>query len=242
MRKVGPHRRVVRVRVQREAVHDRQCAPARAVSDAERLEERGRRGRGPDPVRTVATSRRERTAPDAEGRIDGLQRVVRLGKQLEVGRSGGVRPVGCELREPETIEVGLVADDDVVERRERARQCRGVLRELRLCGRVQRGRARAGVVDRDVDPHAREPRRGLDVLEHLQLVRRRRDEARLPVRRDPHRREAGEPQLRHVGLRADEVRRADIVLCGAERHRRAGCACGGEREREESGDRARGTW
>ena len=169
--------------------------------------------------------------------IDRLQRVVRPGEQLQVGRRRRVRAVGRELRQPEAVEVRLVADDHVVERRQRPCDRGRVLRELGLRRRVERRRRRAGVVDGDVDLHARETGGGLDVAEDLELSGRRREEARTPVRRDPHGREAGEPEPGHRRLRGDEIRGPDVVLGRAESHRRP-CGLGGKREGEERGEDA----
>ena len=237
MREIGAHRRVVRIGVEREAVHHRQRSAARPVRGAERLDERCRRRGRADSLGPVGATRRDCSAPDAQARVDRLERVVGLREEGEVGRRRRDRPVGRELRQPEAVQVRLVADDDVVEARQGDGEGGGVLRELRLGDRIERRRRRAGRVDRDVDPDAREPCGRLDVAEDLELAGRRRGEAGSPVGGDADRRHPREAQLGHLRLRGDEIRRADGVLGGAERHRRAACERG-RRKREKRGDRA----
>ena len=88
---------------------------------------------GRDPAGPVAPARRDRTAVDAHVGRDGLQRVVRPREEREVRGGRGTRPVQGELREPEAVEVRLVPDDDVLERR-RAAHDRGRVRgERRRC-------------------------------------------------------------------------------------------------------------
>ena len=50
----------------------------------------------------------------------------------EVGGRGGVGPVRVELRQPEPVEVRLVADDEVLEVGHLRGELGGVLREARL--------------------------------------------------------------------------------------------------------------
>ena len=174
------------------AVHHRQRAAARAVRVAHRLEERRRRGRRPCPVGPVGAAGGERAAPDAQLRVDRLERVVGSCEQREVGRRRRVRTVEPELREPEAVEVRLVADDHVVEGRHCAGERGRVLREPGLRGGIERRRPRAGVVHRHVDAAVESGGR-LDVAEHGQLAGSGRDLPGKPVRRDPRRREAREP-------------------------------------------------
>ena len=158
-------------------------------------------------------------------------------RSAEVGGRRRDRPVGRELRQPEAVQVRLVADDDVVEARQGDGEGGGVLRELRLGDRIERRRRRAGRVDRDVDLDAREPCGRLDVTEDLELAGRRRGETGSPVGGDADGRHSREAQLGHLRLRRDEIRRAHGVLGGAERHRRAACERR-PRERENRADRA----
>ena len=104
--------------MEREPVHDGQRAAARPVGGAHVLEERDRRMRVATRARPVDAPGRERAAPDADRRVDGLERVVGAREQRQVCRCGRVGPVGIELRQPEAVEVRLVADDHVVDRRQ----------------------------------------------------------------------------------------------------------------------------
>ena len=84
--------RLVRVRVEAEAVHQRQRAAARAVPGPERGEEPHRR-RG-DVARRgglVVAPRREPEADDADRRVDGLERVVAGGEERARPRGRDVR-------------------------------------------------------------------------------------------------------------------------------------------------------
>ena len=231
MREVGALRRVVGVRVQGEPVHHRQRPPAGAVRGTHRLDERRGGRRRSYALGPVGAAGRERAAPDAQAGVDGLEGVVGAREQREVRRRGRVRSVRAELREPEAVQIRLVADDDVVEAGQGGGERRGVLRERALGGSVERCRRGAGRIDGDVDLDAGEARRGLDVPQDAELAGRRGGESRPPVGRHPHGREACEPELGHLDLRADEVGGADGVLGDAERHRgSAGVRRDGERE------------
>ena len=126
-------------------------------------------------ARPVDAARRERAAPDADRRVDRLERVVGAREQRQVGGRGGVRAVGIELRQPEAVEVRLVADDHVVDRRQLLREHREVAGELLARLRRQRRRPRARGVDGEVDPDAGELRGSGDVAEDLELGLGRRD-------------------------------------------------------------------
>ena len=102
-------RRVVRIRVERESVHDRQGAATRPVGKPHRLDER-RRGDGragcSGPVRPPG---RRRPAPDVDvvpGRLDG---VVGRRQQPEVCRRGHDLPLGPELVRPGRVAPEIAA-------------------------------------------------------------------------------------------------------------------------------------
>ena len=95
--------------------------------------------------------------PTRDRRVDRLERVVGLRQEREVGGRRGVRAVRRELRQPEAVQVRLVADDDLVEARQQPRDRGRVLRELRparsrragssagrRCRRRRRPRPRSG--------------------------------------------------------------------------------------------------
>ena len=90
VRRVGRLARAVGVGMEREAVHHRERPAARAVGGAHVLEEGDGRVRVAAGAGPVDAARRERAAPDARGRVDGLDRVVGPGEEGEVGRRGGV--------------------------------------------------------------------------------------------------------------------------------------------------------
>ena len=63
----------------------------------------------------VDPARRQRAAPDRDVLVGLLGGVVRLRQKREVGRRGRVVPRLVELRQPEAVQVRLVADDDVAD-------------------------------------------------------------------------------------------------------------------------------
>ena len=204
-----------------EDVHHGRRSPTRAIRGAELADEPRRRDRVAAGARPVDTARRQRTADHAHARRHRLQRVVGLGEQRQVGGRGRSGAVGGELRQPEAVQVRLVADDHVAEARIGAGEIGRERGELRpILGRERR-RPRARVEDRDVDTDVRELGRCRHVLQDPALGRARRQLARLPDRGHPHGPEAGELEQRHLRLRLDEARAANDVLGGPERQRRA---------------------
>ena len=83
VRRIGVHRGVG---MERELVHDRPRAVAGAVGGAEVADEaHGRAGDVAPRVRVVVAARREPDADHVDGRVGGLERVVRGGEQRLVG-------------------------------------------------------------------------------------------------------------------------------------------------------------
>ena len=91
-----------------------------------------------DAFGSSAAARSEGASDDLEAGVDLLQRVVGLGQQLLVGRRGGIASVRPELRQPEEVEVRLVADDHRSHVGQLAGERRGEGRERRAVGRVER--------------------------------------------------------------------------------------------------------
>ena len=118
MRRVGRLAGRVGVGVEGEPVHDREQPVARAVGGAHVLQERDRRVRVAARSGPVDAPGRERAAPDARCRVDRLERVVRAGEEREIRRRGRIGAVRVELRQPEAVDVRLVADDHVVHGRQ----------------------------------------------------------------------------------------------------------------------------
>ena len=117
--------RLVRVRVEAEAVHQRPRPAALAVPRAERAQEAHRRRR--DVVlrlRMVVAARRQADADHRDRRIDALQRVVRRGEVRPEGARRHVLAGRVELRPPERGLVRLVADDEVPHLAGRSRRAR----------------------------------------------------------------------------------------------------------------------
>ncbi len=169
-----------------ERVHDRRGPPARAVREAEILDEHRRRMREPCGVRIVPAARRHRAADHVRLRRDGLHGVVGAREQRLVRGSGRIGAVGVELRQPEAVDVRLVPDDQAGERREPLRERRGVLRERVLVLVGERRRAAAEVGDGEVDADRREAGRGDDVVDGGDLLRCRLRLSRSPDRVDAH--------------------------------------------------------
>ena len=167
--------RVPRIGVEREGVHERPGAAARAVRRTGRGDEVQRRDRdvGARP-RVVVAPLREGEAEHADLRIDRLQRVVARRERAHVGRGRELLAAGPELRLPEAGLVRLVADDEVPHSRVAAREPleeRGVLRRR---VRIRRVVLRVPEVDVDDDAHARELRlRDRSVEKRLLRIGRR---------------------------------------------------------------------
>src|SRR4051812_28287230 len=97
-----------------ERVHHGYLPPARAVGRSEIGDERGRRMRVAPGVRLVDPAWCERAAVQRRVRTRDLQRVVCGREKLQIRRRRRVAAVVGELWQPEAVQVGLVADDEVV--------------------------------------------------------------------------------------------------------------------------------
>ena len=230
VREVRGDARVLAVRVEREHVHDRLRAAACAVGGAEVDQEAGRRVRLPWVGRIVAAMRRQCAAEDVDLRRDSLQRVVALGQQCLIRGRGGVRAVGSELRKPVTVQVGLVADDEVADPGQIAGERSGVRGELPAVILRERRGAAAEVRDAEHHRDAVEPRRRFDVLQLSEVGRGRLRLARRPDLRDADCVETGERQEIHLGLRGHERGLPHGILGRSDQHARAACRCCSGRE------------
>ena len=149
-------RRVLRglhVRVEREGVHQRPVAAARAVGGAEVADERGRRVRRAGAAGPVAAARRERAAEHLHVRPRGLDRVVAAREQVGVLAGREVAAAGAELRLPERAQVRLVADDRGPHLRQRRHQRGRPGGEVGAVGRGLRRVAAEPVPDDDGELH-----------------------------------------------------------------------------------------
>jgi hypothetical protein len=225
--------RVVAVDVDRERVHDRRGPAARAVRGPEALDERGRRVGRARPVRAIRATRGDRAAIDLHLGGDGLDRVVRLREQREVGRRCCARPVRRELGEPEAIEVGLVAHDHVPEGGNVARDRSGIRGEVGPLLVGERRRPRAGAHDGDVDADAVADAGVDDVAELVQLVVGRLRRTGSPQARDAYRAIAREAEGHHLRLGLDGRGRAHVVLDSADDEAWSGRGEGGRDEGDE---------
>ena len=135
MRERGRDRVRLAVDVDRELVHQRPVAAARAVGGAEVADElRGGVGR-PRRRGVVAPARRQVAADHGDLRADVLQRVVgRREEPLVPGRCGVAARL-VELRLPEEVEVRLVSDEHVADVGQRAGEV----------GRIRRERCAVGI-------------------------------------------------------------------------------------------------
>ena len=93
---------------------------------------------GTGPVDTAGC---ERAAPDSHRRVNRFERVVRPGEEREVRGRSCVGSVGIELRQPEAVEVRLVADDHIVDGGQLLRENGEVAGELLARLGRQRGRS-----------------------------------------------------------------------------------------------------
>ena len=146
----------------------------------------------PVPGRSMP-ARRDRAAEDLDGRVDRLQRRSTSWRAAtdRPARPRRSRPV--ELREPEPVQVRLVADDEVLEVGGPAGERGGVVREARLVVGGQRRRLAAEVVDGRRTRRGRRaspPRSGCSARS---ARRRSGRDRRVPDRGHAHRAEAGEP-------------------------------------------------
>ena len=121
----------IRIGMEGELVHDRLRPAARPVGETEVVNEADRRGgdvaRG---LRAVVAAGREAEPDHVDGRVDSLERVVREREHLLVGGSRDTATARGELRAPEARLVRLVADDELLHLRVRAREQRDVVGEL----------------------------------------------------------------------------------------------------------------
>ena len=159
-------------------------------------------------------------------RPDGLDRVVGLREQRQVGGRGHVLAGRAELRQPEAVQVRLVADDEVADGREAPDDVGRPGDEVGAVGVSQRRHARAERIQRQDDPDPVEIRGSDRVLE---AGGRRRVERRLParpLRAQPQRVEPGELREVHPALREPRVGLQDDVVGGADEQVRAARAGG----------------
>src|SRR3954465_2046104 len=108
----GGNALAVAIDVDRERVHDRRRAPARAVGEAEVADELRRRVCRP-AGRAIAAARREPAADHVQAGVLLLQPVVGVGEQRLVVDRRLVAAGVVELGLPEEVEIWLVADDHV---------------------------------------------------------------------------------------------------------------------------------
>ena len=147
-------------------------------------------------------------------------------------------PSGVELRQPEAVEVRLVADDEVVHERIAGRHVGCERREVGALVVGERRHARPERVQREHDPQPGELG-GLDRV--VEQDRVGRAELRLILRPglgDPDRIETGELRLVHRGLREGVVGCLADVLGGPDHHERAARVrrCSAREERHETND------
>jgi hypothetical protein len=210
-------RRVVGVDVHVEDVHDRRGAAARPVGGAEIADEGRRRVRRLRAVAVVGAARCERAPDDDSVRPRLLDRVVARRQQQLVGHGRRVGAVEAELRHPEHVRVGLVADDEARDRRQPTRGCGGELDDLRPRRVVRRRRTRAQVVERHHRLDPRHPGRvggGARVRELAGVGRRL---AGRPLERHAHGVEPSQAREIHLGHRIAPLGR---VFRGSDPHRR----------------------
>ena len=205
-----------------ERVHHRLVPSALAVVGAEVADELGRGVRVPRGIGIVSAPRRECPSDDADVVGHGLEGVVRLGKQRQVVARGDVLAVRPELRQPEAVEVRLVADDEVAVLGNLARERGCVGGELR----PQRRRARRGAAADMLDDQERANvgllggDRGSSELVHL--PGRRFPLAGGPERVGDHALQPGGGCVLELALRACGRGVADEVLPGPDDHLRLG--------------------
>ena len=115
----------------------------------------------------------ERAAPDPYRGVGQLHCVVGLREQGEVRRRGHVLAAGPELWQPEAVQVRLVSDDHVVERRQRTDERGRVAREVGLVGgRRAESCASPPAYTETKTRIAGELRRALDVAQRRRARRR----------------------------------------------------------------------
>jgi hypothetical protein len=226
--------------MEREPVHQRPHATAAPVGGAHVKDELRGRMRLAGEHRLVAPTRRERAADHVDLRRDRLQLVVGLREQPDVRRRGGVRSHRGELRHPEPVQVGLVADDHVAHIRHERRDRGRVGGELGPSGMRQRRDRRAVRIDGDHQADPVQLGRVGRVPEALELHARDLPVSGPPDRGHPDRVEPGEACEAHFGVGAKRpLLRA--VLRGADQDRAARSGLRGRgRERGEQDDGGEG--
>ena len=161
------------VDVDREHVHQRAAASARAVRGAEVLDERRRRVRRSRRIRVVAAARRQPAPDHGQLGVGVLERVIRDREQLLVRGRRGVTAARVELRRPEQVEVRLVADEDRPHRRKRSDESSRVGGERAPRCLVERRRG-AELVDGELRLDALGLRRRHGAPQRRQVARGRR--------------------------------------------------------------------
>ena len=220
VREVGPRGRGLRVRVEREGVHDRHCSAACSKSRSEIGDERRGGVRVAASRGLVDAARRERTSVDGGMGPHELQRVVGGREELLIRGRGDVLAARPELRQPEAIEVRLVADDDVVQQRIALRDVRRERREVGAVLVGERRDARTERVEREHDADAGELSRLHGIPERDLVEGTERLLTLRPRLRQPDRVEAGELRLVHLGLGERVVLLLPDVVRGADHHER----------------------
>ena len=162
----------------------------------------------------------ERAAPDADVRRRRLERVVAASQEAQVRRRGCTAPGQVELRQPEAVQVRLVADDHVAEGRVVAHDRGRVARELLALGRASAG----SCASRRCRPRRRPGRRAGPPRGRRSRAPSPRAgsarRARRPEARHPDGLETGETEQPHLELGVGRDRAAHPVLGGAEDDRR----------------------
>ena len=160
-------------------------------------------------------------------RASRLERVVAAREQVGVRERGGVAAAGVELRQPEAVEVRLVADDHVAQLRQRPDERGGVGGEVGALGRRprrRRGRARARPTTTScMSARRSRRRRSEDVHEArggspLPALPRRRDAAASK----PASRETSHLRARSAACRTSESSTSEHVPSPAAAARRSG--------------------
>ena len=207
---------------------------ARGSARAEILDKHRRRVRLPRRGRLVLPARRERAADYVDVRRDRFQRVVRAREEELVRARGEVDAAGAELRHPERVQVRLVADHQVGDRREPPRDRRGELCEFAARARgPRRERASRGYTDttRRTPSSCAAAVAFRSTIASSPPARYCPGDQRTVIRTTPRPARAARSTF---ALRADDVEAARSVVGGADEHPRSCRRRSGvdERERE----------
>ena len=190
----------------REGVHDRSVTLRGPIGLAEVQEKPGRRVGLPRAGRIVGSAWGQPGADHLHVRPHGFYGVIRGGEELLECDRRGIATRGVELRQPEQVEVGFVADDQVVDVRQPAHQRCCVCGEVRVVGRRHR-RLRAELVDGDDRPDLLGRSRCARSAQGLELCRRGRPRAARPDRAERNRTKARLTRPRQLGMRIARLRR-----------------------------------